>query len=208
MLPYDGGSRNENRLALFGRLEHKPISLIQNDVNHIIGGQPLGKIKFVLISNSNESLLNTSQLENTDKYTNRKINIHELDQAEELVKRSRGATNIRNVTIVTSSDLSEDRSGLFAVDQNESTNWSGNPSEKGWWILLSFKEEQHVNTIELQLTETSLSESLILWSTDAKNWSEFNSSVSGNNITLKFLWIIFSDGKTEKFPEVQEVVIN
>ena len=107
--------------------------------------------------------------------------------------------------ILTSESLKEHDAKWNIVDGNLSTLWSGSASSSGWWVLLVYEESITAERLEVYLNKDSLQPSMVLGSTDSKEWVDISSLFENNPHSFKYLWIIFHANTNGTIPIIQEI---
>ena len=112
------------------------------------------------------------------------------------------------VTVVTSDDVAPTyESGWAAVDGDPATGWTGQKAGGGY-ILVSYAPALQLKTLEVELTEDSLTHIEYLYSRDGQSWQPLPEDMEQNPVSLNFLWLVFPDDGTEVLPRVLEIVPN
>ena len=112
------------------------------------------------------------------------------------------------VEVWTSNDLWEKASGKKILDANPSTSWHGRVEDDWWWIVVGYDVPVQARDFQLHLTQESLSEAVVLSSSDGSEWVEFPSVSTDNGLFVKYFLIVFFSDGSGMVPEVKEIVVS
>ncbi|MGD9613568.1 MAG: discoidin domain-containing protein, partial [Kiritimatiellia bacterium] len=107
------------------------------------------------------------------------------------------------VTVLTS-DGPEDASGWAAVDGDPATAWTGQ-KPGGGYVVVEYAPALTLRTLEVDLSEGSLTNVEYLYSVDAEDWQPLPEDMETHPVVLNFLWLLFPDDGTDAVPEVFEI---
>jgi hypothetical protein len=118
------------------------------------------------------------------------------------------AMSLESVPVsVLTSDGPEDDTGWLAVDGDPDTAWVGQKAGGGY-LVIEYAPALTLKALEVDVTETSLTDIQALYSQNAEDWQPLPADLKETPVSLNFLWVIFPDDGTEAVPEVIEIRTN
>ncbi|OQW96253.1 MAG: hypothetical protein BWK77_05670, partial [Verrucomicrobia bacterium A1] len=118
---------------------------------------------------------------------------------------STGLTRSWLVDVRTSDDVEPDEAGWAAVDGDATTAWVGQAGAGGWWLAMAYGRVLSVRSVDILFGEDSLTNSMVLFSEDADQWTNLKDVPAGSAAAARYLWLIMPDDGSGAVPSLQEI---
>jgi NADH:ubiquinone oxidoreductase subunit E len=108
------------------------------------------------------------------------------------------------VDVLTSGDA-PGSSGWFAVDGDMSSAWVGNAHTNLWWLMLTYDPAVTARDVTTVMAEASATNVRYRYSMDGDEWQDLAPAIEAEPVSLKYLWLIFSETNAALQPVVIDV---
>ncbi len=118
------------------------------------------------------------------------------------------ATTVRPVDVVVSDGGWTNTQGWLAFDGDTNTVWSGQQGAGGWWLAATYNPSITLTNLAIEYAENSLTNAMVLYSTNATQWSETTPSLTNASLSLAYLWLIYPDDGSGRVPAIRDIRVN